>query len=329
MKKIEKNKKKFKLFDFNRDGKGVYEQEDRKPNLKFFFILLFRKITQLLQLNAMMLFQALPILGIVAIYVFGSKLYLSTDTLYSPLYGISKVIESPALFFRLDQVGHHAETVWFTPWMIVGMVILALFLLITFGWQNVGAAYVLRGLFRGDPVFVFSDYFHAIKRNFKQGLIIGLIDFICCATIFLDLLFFLSNDSMFSAIIFGIIVAVAIIYVLMRFYIYQLLITFELKTTKILKNALIFSILGIFRNLVAIIGIALLLAIHILLIIWLLPMGISIPMILPFFYILSIIGFITVYAAYPVIDKYMIKPYENEQAESSEETAENKESDPT
>ena len=36
----QKKDKKFKLFDMNRDGKGVYEQESRKPTLKFFFHLI-------------------------------------------------------------------------------------------------------------------------------------------------------------------------------------------------------------------------------------------------------------------------------------------------
>ena len=95
-----------------------------------------------------------------------------------------------------------------------------------------------------------------------------------------------------------------------------------MKITKIIKNSLIFSILGIFRNLVALVGIVLLIAFHILLVLWLLPMGISIPLILPLVYITSVIGFITVYAAYPVIEKYLITPYANEKTEDvvSDET---------
>ena len=33
----ENQKKKFRLFDMNRDGKGVEKDEDRTPNFKFFF----------------------------------------------------------------------------------------------------------------------------------------------------------------------------------------------------------------------------------------------------------------------------------------------------
>ncbi len=325
MRKKEQKTRKFKLFDLNRDGKGVYEQESRKPNLKFFFILLWRKLVQLLQLNLMMLFQVLPILGIILINIFGAKTSNVADAAYAPLYGISKIVDSPALLNKLDLVSRQIEAPLVTPIMIVGMAVLALFLFVTFGWQNVGAAYVLRGLFRGEPVFVFSDYFYAIKKNLKQALIVGMLDFICCSVLIIDIYFFITSASSLGIdIMLGIMVAVAIIYIFMRFYIYQLLITFDMKIFKIIKNSLIFSILGIFRNLVAAVGIIIFVGIHIVLIIWLLPMGITIPLVLPFVYMISIIAFMSVYAAYPVIDKYMIKPYENESLnETSEETSEN------
>ena len=322
-KNIEKTKKekKFKLFDLNRDGKGVYEVETRKPTLKFFFVLLKRKFTQLLQLNLLMLFQVVPILAILAIVLFGAKTSNITDVSYVPLYGISKIVDSPALFSGVDLVGSQMEVPLFTPLMTVGIIALVLFLAVTFGWQNTGAAYVLRGLFRGDAVFVFSDYFYAIKKNLKQAFFLGLIDFICSAVLIVDLIFFFSSSSgLGTDIMLGVIVAVAIVYIFMRFYIYQLLITFELKNIKILKNALIFSTLGILRNLMALIGFIVLLAIHILLIMWLLPMGISIPLIIPFIYIMAIVGFIATYAAYPVIDKYMIAPYDNKGSEDAEDT---------
>ena len=323
MKKTEK-KKRFKLFDLNRDGKGVYKEENRKPPLAFFFILMFRKFGKLIRLNFIMLFQALPILGAVAIVIFGSTTFNTTDATYAPLYGISKVVDSPSIFNRLDLVSKQVEVPLFTPWMMIGIGLLALFLMITFGWQNVGAAYVLRGLFRGDAVFIVSDYFHGIKKNMKQAFFIGVIDFICSALLIYDIYVLWTSGS---ALMFGVIVAVAIIYIFMRFYIYQLLITFELKTLKLFKNALIFSVIGILRNLMALIGIVFLIVLHIALIFLLLPVGVSIPLVLPFFYLISLIGFISVYAAYPVIDKYMIAPYKASLEEKAAEESDAEESD--
>ena len=101
----------------------------------------------------------------------------------------------------------------------------------------------------------------------------------------------------------------------MRFYIYNLLITFDIKIFKLIKNAFIFTILGFGRNILAVLGIAFLIIIHVLLIWLLLPVGISIPIILPFFYIFAATAFMGTYAAYPIIDKYMIAPYAVENTE--------------
>ena len=109
--------------------------------------------------------------------------------------------------------------------------------------------------------------------------------------------------------------AIALIYIAMKFYFYHLLITFDLTIPKILKNSLIFSVLGIKRNLMAFLGLIFLFALHFFLIILMFPMGISIPFVLPLLYVIAVIGFIGTYAAYPIIDRYMIAPYESEQVE--------------
>ena len=308
---MKKEKKKFKLFDFNKDGKGVEEIEDRKPTLKFFFKLLKRKFSQILQLNLLMLFQVIPLIVIFCVvYVYGAKTPLVTDAMYIPLYGISKVSPGFSGVPSLDMAGIQLEsTVYFTPAMIIVTICMLLFLAITYGWQNVGAAYVLRGLFRGDPIFVFSDYFYGIKRNFKQGFFMGLLDFLCTVVLIVDLFFFSSQIGGFNAIMYGVIIAVFLLFLTMRFYIYQLLITFDLKNFKILKNSLIFTALGIKRNIMAYLGIILIIVLQVFLIILALSYGISVFLILPFVYIMALVGFITTYAAYPVIDKYMIAPY--------------------
>lgn len=319
--KDEKNKR-FNFKWFSRDGKGVEEIEDRKPTLKFFFKLLKRKFSQLLQLNLLMLFQVIPLFVIFCVvYVYGTKTALLSDTAAIPLYGISKIAPSFTASPLLDIAGIFSQsTVYYTPAMIIVTACMLIFLAITYGWQNAGAAYVLRGLFRGDPVFVFSDYFYGIKRNMKQSFFMGLLDFVFTFVLIVDFMFFASDISTLGTIMFGVIVALIIIYITMRFYIYQLLVTFELKNFKILKNSLIFTALGIKRNLMAYLGIILLLALHILLIIIALGYGLSVFFVLPFVYILALIGFITTYAAFPVIDRYMIAPYaENSQNQIEED----------
>jgi len=323
--KNRENKKKFKLFDPYRDGKGVYEAESRKPTLKFFFVLLWRKLSQLFQLNLFMLLKIIPILVILGIYLLGTKTPMVTDAIFIPISGISKILPSPSLTAALDLSSIQMQLPVLSPWMNILTIVMVLFLALTWGWTSVGSTYVLRGLFRGDPVFVFSDFFHGIKKNFKQGFFMGLLDFIISAVLIIDFIFFYyrTGASFGIDMMYFMIFLMGIIYIVMRFYIYHLLITFELSNFKILKNALIFSILGIKRNIMALLGYVLLLALHIFLIILLLPIGISIPLVLPFVYIMAVFGFISTYAAYPIIDRYMIQPYEAEHASSTVEADEN------
>lgn len=308
-------KKKFKLFDMNRDGKGVYEEENRKPTLGFFFKLFFRKFNQLLQLNLLMLFMVIPIIVVLYIYFLGEKTPTSTEMLYAPIYGINNVLGNTGMHGFLDLNFVQMSIPVFSPLTLVIIIALFAFLAITWGWQNAGAAYVLRGLFRGDAVFVFSDYFYGIKRNFKQAFFLGIIDFVCCAVLIFDFTYFYNLTGSFGFdFMYFMIFALVIIWCMMRFYIYNLLVTFKLKNFKILKNAFIFSILGIKRNIMALLGIILLLILHIMLIVVILPYGFVVAIVIPFVYIMAAIGFIATYASYPVIQKYMIDPYSNEQS---------------
>ena len=312
--------KKFKLFDTNRDGKGVYEEENRKPTLGFFFKLLWRKLSQLVRLNVLLFLQVIPVLVFLYVYFLGAKTPTATEVIYAPLYGISKISNSSALAALLDINAIQMGIPIFSPAIMIVLIVLAVIFALTFGWINVGSAYVVRGLFRGDPVFVFSDFFYAIKKNFKQAFWFGLLDFACTVVLVVDFLHFYSRTGSYgNDVMYFMILAVAIIYIVMRFYVYHMMLTFDLSVRKILKNALIFTVLGIKRNLLAMLGIVLFLAIHIVLIKVFLSMGITIPIVLPFFYAMAIMKFITTYAAFPVIEKYMITPYQKDE-EILEET---------
>ena len=303
-------KKRFKLFDMNRDGKGVYENEDRTPTLKFFFKLFFRKFSGILKLNLFMIFQIIPLIAIALFYFFGNKTPTATTQTFAPLYGINMIANSNAILPILDVSGIQMGIPVFSPLFIYSMIGIALALVLTFGWQNVGAAYVLRGLYRGDPVFVWSDFFYGIKKNFKQGFWMGILDALVLVILAIDFVFFYTRGGTFMLdFMYFVIFALVLIYIVMRFYIYLLLITFDLKITKIIKNALIFTALGIKRNLLALLGIGVIIAVNLALIRLFLPSGFSLPIVLPFVYLVGTVSFISTYAAYPVIDKYMIAPY--------------------
>jgi len=294
----------------NRDGKGVEPGEDTTPNLKYFFKLFGRKFTKIISLNLIMIVQILPLLISLYLYFFASP---TTPTQYFPeyasLFGVQEVasdaISSVNLGLYSFQLGLPTYNTY-VYWVILG---LAIFMLITYGWQKVGSIYVTRGLVRGDSVFVFSDYFYAIKKNFKQGFILGFIDCVIMAVLAYDFVYFLNSpQSAFTNFMYVMIIALIVLYIVFRFYTYLMIVTFNIKIGKAFKNALIFTVLGIKRNILALLGLALVTAFAVVLIALLLPLGWGVTIVLPLIYYLGVCAFIYTYAAYPVIKKYMIDP---------------------
>jgi uncharacterized membrane protein YesL len=193
-------------------------------------------------------------------------------------------------------------------WIVLAIGILLL--LFTFGPVSVGISYVLRNVVRGEPIFFWKDFWYALKKNLRQGLIIGIIDLFLSFMLVYDLLFCFRNISDFmSGMMFWATVFMLIIYFVMRFYIYLLTLTFDLKIWQIFKNALIFAFLGFKRNFLAVIGILLTVFINVFIFAAYMPIGIVLPLIIT----VGICLFISVYAAWPKIKEIMIDPYEQEE----------------
>ena len=321
----ETKNKLFGFFDYNRDNRPDAVEEDTTPTLKRYFKLLGRRFWKLVTLNLMMLPLIIPALICFYLYVSMRQTPVAGEVLFPQLLGANAVSATPTSTLLFDLFGAQQNIPVFTTWTYIGMGICIAFLVITFGWQNIGAAYIVRNMVRGEAVFVWSDYFYAIKRNLKQGFFLGLIDAVILFTLGFDISYFWGRGGTFTLDVgFYLTIALIVLYFLMRFYIYLLLVTFDMSLKKIFKNALIFSILGFKRNLMAIIGIAIITAINVVLfaLFAMTPLGIAIPLILPMLYYLAVTAFTTSYAAYPIIDRYMIEPYRHLTDEDEEESAE-------
>ena len=317
----------FEFFNYHRDNRPDALEEDTTPTLKRYFKLLGRRFWKLVTLNMMMLPMIIPIFIGIYLYFGIAQTPTANDLIFPQLYGISLIDPSPASTILLDLYGAQLNIPVYGNSLgsYIGIGICVVFLIVTFGWQNIGATYVLRGMVRGEPVFVWSDYFYAIKRNLKPALFLGLLDFVVLFLLGFDIMYFWNQTGTFMLDVgFFAICALCILYFFMRFYIYLLLVTFDLSIRKILKNALIFTMLGIKRNLMALLGLILITVIMLSLfpLFGMTPLGIAIPLILPFLFYPAVTAFTTAYAAYPIIDRYMIAPYIHAQEAEEEDSSE-------
>ncbi len=317
---METEKKKFKLFDFNRDGKGVEKEEVGPPNLKNFFKLFGRKFTRLLSLNLYILLEGIPPLLILYLYVIGGKTPSILSPVYPALYGASQLIDSPSFAPLFAQHGMHTQWAFLSLGEILLIAAAVLLWFAVFGWLNVGVTYNLRSMVRAEPVFMWSDFWYAIRRNRKQGLLVGIIDLGILCILVHNLMFFYNLIGSFAMdVMFYITVAMTLIYVFMRFYLYLMLITFDLSIGKLIKNAFIFALVGIKRNVMALLGIFLLALFNIMLIVLLAPMGIIMVVILPLVYFPACASFMSAYAAWAKIDELMIRPYKTDDDEDEDD----------
>lgn len=307
-----KKKKKFNLFDFmyaKRANTDAPSDKHLPRNFKFFFTLLKRNVTNLLYINLMTVIANFPIFLI--LFAFSGNLQndaiAPAGALSAPLYGafmLGAVSPAAATAYGLYGVGT-AVALW-TPatyaFLIAGIVLL----LFTFGPSMIGSTYLLRNMVKGEPLFLMQDFKYAAKKNFKQGIVLGILDIVIVGLLAYDIYFFYLNyASTLGLFCFWASVVILLIYFFMRFYIYMLALTFDLKITKILKNAMIFTILGFKRNIVAFLGILLVVFINFVVLAYFQPIGV----ILPFIFTVALCAFMANYAAWPTVRRLMIDPY--------------------
>jgi len=285
---------------------------DAKFSTKSFFKLGFSKISVIFKVNLLMLLFVLPLIFTLfgmAGSLFGKQIadtaLTPTSHLFSQFKGISAYENSGAQsVFALPH--SILTTVNVDNAATIILKCIGLIVVFTFGPLNVGCAYIMRNTVREKPVFVWYDFFSAIKKNIKQGLIFGIIDVICLCAIPYALMFYFANANTFGVkmLLFAMIL-ITVLYLIMRVYIYLMIVTFDLKLTKLFKNAFILSSAGIKRSFMMLLGVVLTFMVNSYLFILIKSLGVLLPCI----FTVAFMMFICYYCAYPVVKKYMIDPF--------------------
>lgn len=315
-------KKRFKLFDTQREGRGVSKEEaNLPPGFKKFFILYRRDFMRLLPVNAFMVFGNFPVFFLlIALSGLVSLDFVKATATEFPVFsGIfaQEAISAPLLALN-GIIAAPSQSSAFTPlaYVFLGIGLLMFF---TFGLVNVGTTYLMRNMIKGDPVFVWSDFFYAVKRNFKQGFFYGMLDLLLLMLIPFNVMVLSQGSGFFNGVLFWLNLVIGFLYLLMRCFIYLQMITFDLSVRKLLKNSLIFAFIGFKRLLPAILGNLVLIGFNIFLA-FTGPL-LSLAAILPILFLFANCAYMTTYAAYFKIKEVMIDPYV-EDSDAEEASAE-------
>lgn len=187
---------------------------------------------------------------------------------------------------------------------------------ITNGLANVGITHIVRSNVTEKHSFGLSDFFDTIKKNWKQALIVGILNIIITFLIIVGFLFFIDLKGTFATIAFGMIIFVSLVFIIINFYIWTMMITFDFKLGTLYNNCFKFVFINIWKNLLcllSVLSIYLAYAIGFYIITFLSTRFYSMFLILG-----SILFFITYpafralmieYYVFPALVKYIIEPY--------------------
>ncbi len=292
-----------------RDGKGVDKDDVIKIdeyNAKNFFKLYGRRIREIIRINWLYIFGNFPIFALLlAISGNFSHAAVAPSSQFFPVfYGMTTISGETSVIAPMLGVHSVMGTTTIYSWIDYVLIGISALTLITFGLVNTGCAYLMRNLVRGEHLFLWQDFKSAIKQNFRQGLIIGIIDAVVLFFCGYSISFYLANYSTYFIMFYGALLMTAI-YIFARYYMYTILVTFDLSIFKIFKNSLIFAMISLGKNFLALLIIALLIFITFMLSALFIPLGIIILLML----LVSTCVYVRTYFAFPKIKKVMIDPY--------------------
>lgn len=304
-----------KIYDFfsggNKNGKGVTKKQvefDKKLGLGFFFRLMKMRLGKFSATN--LIFALCNIFIFVALFGLAGIIDGTTDAAANPLYAqVSNAFMNDPNAATASLLGSYGASVNIRVVSEISKILMCsiVMLVFTFGLSTIGMVYNIRNVCTGEYVDTWHDFFHAIKKNFKQGIIISIIDALIIIILVYDLLAYSSvagGDFLYLIFYYAIMIF-CVIYYVMRFYIYLQLVTCDMKIGKIFKNSLLLVALGLKRNLVGFVS-AVIFAVLFLYSYILLP---QFSIVLLCMFAFSFLTYIGVYCAYPIVKQYVIDPY--------------------
>ncbi len=210
--------------NYNKPGPGVDKDAPQKPRFFVFFEVVKRKFWNLIKVNLMfVLFNILAL--VVANYI------------------------SVVLFQRIRIDGAMGDLVI----RVFFSAIITLIPVITIGPVQAGFTYILRNYSREEHSFIWGDFKENFLKNFKQGMIITIIDIVAMIVFSIAINVYSTMNGILAMFGATFMIISVVIFFMMHLYIYPMLVTVNLSIKNIYKNSLIFSIMKFFPNLLMII----------------------------------------------------------------------------
>lgn len=221
---------------FSNPGPGVDKDAPKKKGLFLYAEIFVRKFWKLMQVNGIYFLCSIPFIIL---------LYLMTPV--SSAY-LQQIAERTAAGQDVAQIQSAAEL------MVRMMFAVGVFTALGFGIAAPGYSYILRCFAREQHAWIWSDFKDKIKENWKQGLIVFIIDLVVLVFGLNALLFYFSafkqtNGQSIWLFVCYLTALLLLIYVMAHFYLHQLMVTFKCSIKQLYKNAFILAFAKLPMNL--------------------------------------------------------------------------------
>lgn len=237
--------------NYSKPGPGVDANEPEKKGFFRFWEVFAEKFSKLIGANSL---HALLSIVYIAIMFFLAPINdTSIQNLVQGMVSDTSIdVASTALNFSL---------------MFRLMFSIGIFMLWGSGPATAMYAYITRCYTTRTPVWIISDGFAKYKENFKQSIIVSIIDIVVLILGKTAIAFYYSmytnSKNILFMILFSLLIMMVVIYTWMHFYIYQLMVTYECSLKQLYKNSLIFAIGNLPMNLfVTVIALAVLASLY-------------------------------------------------------------------
>ncbi len=267
--------------NYDKPGPGVSKDEPPKAAPVRFFEILFRKFGKLVQLNLIFLIPFLVAAALmVVLYLFPTHFMLQL-----PVEGGSVSID-----------------VWLLYVTPLPLILLAPF--------TAGLTFVTRNFSREEHAFVWSDFWENVKGNWKYFLLNGAIVYVVYVILSFAIIYYYNATSRgwFNYIPFWLCMVLSVVFLFAQYYLPVMFVTFDLKFRQAYRNAFILALAGLGRNLL----VTLILGALLYLLFAVVPMTVLTVFILLLFAVFlmfSLVSYFINFTVYPVVDRYLIKPY--------------------
>lgn len=281
----------FGLFgNYDKPGPGVSKDEPPKAAPVRFFEILLRKFSKLVQINLIFMIPTIiACVLMVLIYFFPTHFVIQIS-------GITQIDG------------------WATFMVPLPLVFLSPFC--------AGLTIVTRNFAREEHAFVWSDFWEAVKLNWKYFLLNGFLCYLAYTILGFSIIYYynMAATEWLYYVPLWLCVVIGVVFLFAQYYLPVMFVTFDLKFTHAYKNALIFTVAGFGRNiLLTVILAAMFIA---LMNLPLLNITLLIYVLLFVFFLFSFVSFLVNFTVYSLIDRYLIQPYKRMQEDREEGPAE-------